>query len=182
MAGDTSHPNAGMDRRYALTVCVSMVLALWCWLEARTLAATQRSHESRLAEVEGMSADALAIPALRTAPRTAADRERPNDELLDQVRVALVAADVPLDHWVGNDPSLPVRVVKTPYKRLRVRLLFEDLSMKQMAGLAYHLIDEDPTLSVSYMRVSAPADRTDDGWNVDLHVSYLIYAPYQEDG
>ena len=182
MKSDTSHANVRMDRRYALTACVSMVLALWCWLEARTFASTQRSHESRLAQVEGMSADALAISALRNAPRMAADRQRPNDELLDQVRGALTAAAVPLDRWVGNDPSLPVRVPKTPYKRLSVRLLFEDLSMKQMAGFAYHLIDKDPTLSASYLRVSAPADRTDDVWNVDLHISYLIYAPYKETG
>jgi len=182
MTSDTSRPAATIDRRYALTVCVSMVLALWCWLEARTFAAKKQSHDAMLTQVEGMSADALAISALRTAPRLAADRERPNDELLGQVRDALTAASVPLDRWIGNDPSMPVRVLRTPYKRLSVRLLFEDLTMKQMAAFAYHLIDKDPTLSVSQLRVSAPTDRRDDTWDVDLHVSYLIYAPSRENG
>jgi len=132
------------------------------------------------AQLERMTEDADGVLRLRTAPRIAVERERPNDELLAEIRDAMERADIPEDLWIGNDPLPPMRIPQSPYKRLATRLRFEALPLKGLVQFAFHLTHADPALSVSSLRLNAPRGRDDDTWDVDLTLSYLIYSPYSE--
>lgn len=112
------------------------LVGLWCWLEHRSLDAREQTYDSLRVQAAQMAADASTIAALSDAPRVAAERERPNDELLDQVRSALIKSNLPERNWIGNDPSNAVRVPKSSYKRLSTRLSFDDVTLEQLSGLA----------------------------------------------
>ena len=163
-----------------VTVSVCILLVAWCWVEARCLASRRDSYRVLLAQIEQMSLDAEKIELLRTAPRLATERERPNDELTAEIRDAMAAVNIPVERWIGNDPLSPVRVPRSPYKRLSVRLLFEELSLRQLVEFSYHLIYTDRTLTIPYLRLFAPHARKDEMWNVDMSLTYLIYSPYDE--
>lgn len=167
-------------RRILLTAAGLAALGAWAWLEARGASSAESSQLALVRQVEQMSQDATQIAKLRIAPRLAAERERPNDELMAQIQGALTAAEVRLDHWLGHDPAPAVRVPKTPYKQLAVRLTLADLTLRQLVQFAFHLTRADATLSVPYLRLTAPKDAGKGTWDVDLKVSYLIYAPYAD--
>ncbi len=166
-------------RLLTLLASVLAMLALWCFLESRGAAQRKAGYRDLVAQTERMALDTQAIKALRNAPRLATERQRPNDELLQQVRDALEAAEIPSEHWIGNEPSAPVRVAKTPYKRLNTRLSLENVHLKRLVAFAHTLVAGDPSLTVSGLRVSTPRSTESDGWNVELAISYLIYSPYQ---
>jgi hypothetical protein len=127
-----------------------------------------------------MSQDVARIELLRHAPHLAVERQRPNDELLAKVQEAIGDADLPTESWVGNDPQPPVRIPRSPYKRLSVRLVFEEITLRHLVQFAYHLTEADATLSIPHFRLSAPRAQSGETWNVDMTVSYLIYAPYND--
>jgi hypothetical protein len=132
------------------------------------------------AQLERMSEDADNILRLRTVPRIAVERERPNDELLAEIRDAMERADIPEGHWIGNDPLPPVRIPQSPYKRLSTRIRFEALPLKGLVQFAFHLTRADPTLGISSLRLGAPRGGDDNTWDVDMTLNYLIYSPYSE--
>jgi len=155
-----------------------LLLSIWSWTAATATDAKRHRHRNLVEETERMSADASRIEQLRTAPRLASDRERPNDELLAQVRDALTTSGIGLEHWIGNDPTPSARIPKTPYKRMSVRVRMEDLSMRQLVLFAYHLTSADPTISISSLHLSGPSGRSDDLWNADVTLSYLLFSPH----
>lgn len=165
----------------AVAVCCLMLLSLWAWLEARTLASSRDSYVALVGQVEQMQADMIALRALRTAPRRATERERPNHELLAEVRQAMDKADMAPERWVGSDPSQPVRIPKSPYKKLRTRLTFENVTLQELVAVAFHLVEADPALTVSSIRITAPPTKTATNWNAELTLSYLIYSPFRKD-
>ncbi len=175
-----NHNHSTVRRTTAVLVCLLMVLGLWSWVESRSLASNRSSYGTLVTQLEQMSGDVQRITALRSAPRLAAERERANDELLAQVRSAMSAAQMAEACWIGNDPAQPVRVPRSPYKRLGTRLSFEEVSMRQLVSFGYHLIDSDATVSISSLRLSTPRKPEPDKWNAEVVVSYLIYSPYQK--
>jgi len=177
---ESRKPRDLQSTRLKAVLVLLLMLCAWCWLEARTLASNRSSYAHLTAHVERMDADSMAIQRLREVPKLAAERERPNDDLLAEVRDALAAAKVPADRWMGNDPSPAVRLPKTPYKRPSVRLLFEGVRSKQLVAFAHEIARRDTALSIRSLRLTAPPDRRDDTWNADLVLSYLLYSPYQE--
>jgi len=163
----------------ALGCCA--LLGAWCWIEASILESRGSSYRSLVKQLEQMSVDSARVRSLRAQPRLATERERPNDELLAQIQQAMTVANIPASHWVGNDPTQPVRVSRSPYRRLAVRLMFEDLTLRQLVQFAYHLTQMDTALSIPRLRLSAPLGTQTDAWNVDLSLSYLIYSPFQSE-
>jgi hypothetical protein len=154
-----------------------LILLLWCWLGHRSLRTARSTHVSLVAQIEQMRADAQRIELLRTAPRIASERARPNDELLAQVRNALEAAQIPLDKWIGNEPDPAVRVPQSAYKRIGTRLSFEDVDLKSLVTFIHCMLSADPSLSITRMRLTAPSDTDTNFWDADLAISYLIYSP-----
>ena len=171
-------PNRNTRTRSALAICAVLCTALWCWLEARGATSTRDSYLQAVRQTEQMSADVNRIQALRAVPQVATERLRPNDELLAEVREALERADLPTTLWIGNDPSQPVRVPKSSYKRLSTRLSFEDVTLRQLSAFSFHLLQQDPALSVSEVRLHAPRSELKGTWSAELTIGYLIYSPY----
>lgn len=163
--------------RLGMLACLALLAALWCWLDYRGLRLQRDSHRSLVSQIERMNADAARIRVLRAAPRLATERERPNDDLLDQVRDAIEHARIPLARWIGNEPSAAVRIPRSPYRRLSTRFSFDGLTMRQLVEFVYQLTELDPSLSIPHVRIHAPASRQGSAWNVDLTLSYLIYSP-----
>lgn len=166
--------------RWAMISGALAAAMLWCWVESRALVSARSSYASAQRQLREMRADAAAIASLRSAPRCATDRERPNDELLDLVRKAISAVDMPPDAWIANDPAEPMRIPQLPYKRLEVRIGFAELTLRHIVQFACKLIELDPTLSIPRVRLTGASKEATDRWNVDLTVQYLIYSPYQD--
>ena len=53
--------------------------------------------------------------------------------------------------------------------------------MRQFLPFAFSLTRQDPTLTVSQCRFTAPGGATQETWNVELTVTYLIYDPQKRD-
>lgn len=166
------------ERWLPITAAIAALSVLWSWREARQARSSRDSFQTLLVQTEQMSRDVNLLESLRSAPRLAADRERPNSELLEQIRRSLEHAGVAADRWLANDPSPPQRLPDSPYKRFETRLTFQDIGLQRLVAMLHHLVDEDPTLSVSRLRLSAPVTDRQPGWNVDLTLSYLVYAPH----
>jgi hypothetical protein len=154
-----------------------LIVGTACWAARHSSNEQFASHGSSMVLLQRTQADAQRILELRDVPRIATERVRPNDELIKQVQTALAAAEIPLEKWIGNEPSPGVRLPRTPYKQLGVRLLFDEITMRQIVQFAFHLTHVDPTLTIAQVRFSAPSGGSHESWNVDLTLSYLLYAP-----
>ncbi len=167
----------GPAAKLALGLLVGAVLALACWLQGRAVRTAQATYAARLAALERMQSDADRIRALRQTPRLAAERQRPDEELLGTVEQALQAAGVPADLWQDSIPQAPVRLPQSPYQRHSTRLYFEDLTLEQIVRFTHALLETDPSLAIPALHLSGGARAESATWNVDLAVSYLVYAP-----
>jgi hypothetical protein len=165
------------SRGLMVTIGIAILAALLCWVETRGVSSACHSYVAMCSQVEQMQKDAARIASLRTQPQRAAERERPNDELIAQVRRALQAARISEERWIGNEPAIGVRISKTPYKKISTKLRFEGLEMRELVIFVHALIDRDQTLSISAVRLTESNDETSVRWNVDLTATYLIYSP-----
>jgi hypothetical protein len=164
-------------RREAILAAFAACAALWCWLEHRAQAARVGSHGAAIRQTEQSHADAARIENLRTAPRLATERARPNDELVAQIQAALTAAGIAPERWVNNEPIPAVAVPKSPYRQLAVRLGLQEVSLQQIVEFCHHLLDKDLALFVGRVRLFGPPGKTDDLWDADIVIGYLVYAP-----
>lgn len=174
----TRSPAQDFKRRLSIMAALAALCLLWSWRAARQAHSSRDSFQTLLVQTEQMSRDVNLLESLRSAPRLAADRARPNSELLEQVRRSLEHAGIVADRWLANDPSPPKRSPDSPYKQYETRLTFQDVGLQRVVAMLHFLVDEDPTLTVSRLRLSAPATDRQSGWNVDLTLSYLVYAPH----
>jgi hypothetical protein len=126
-----------------------------------------------------MRVDARSIVSLRRTPPRAAERLKPNEELLAEVDAALGAAGVSKETWQDSVPQPAQREGQSPYQRLTTRLYFEGITLQELTGFAHGLLSSDSTLFISALRLTAagrsgsqpgPAAK----WNTDLAVSYLV--------
>jgi len=167
-----------------LLLAVGVALAGLWWLQRRALGSVRHTLAAQTSALVRMQADARRIELLRLAPRRAVERFKPNDELLAQIDRALQEAAVPRERWQDSIPQAPQRLADSPYTRHTTRLYFQNLDLRQATSFAYRLLETDPSLSVSSVRIAADR-RTDKAatadhlptWHVDLAVSYLTYAP-----
>ncbi|MCP4589439.1 MAG: hypothetical protein GY842_01715 [bacterium] len=174
------------DRRpgtgLTLLAVACATLAGWWWLQQRALGSAGHALAAQAAALARMETDAEIIAQLRSAPRTAAERRRPNAELLAQIDRALAGAGVPKKLWQDSIPQAPQQLANSPYTRHTTQLYFEDITLRQATALVCRLLGEDPSLSLSSVHVSAGrGSRKNAGgaptWRIDLAVSYLTYAP-----
>ncbi|MBN1513449.1 MAG: hypothetical protein JXB13_15645, partial [Phycisphaerae bacterium] len=141
-------------------------------------------RSAQAAALAQMKADAQRIAFLQEAPRRAADRLKPNDELLAEVDAALEAAQVSRDHWNDSVPQPPERLAGADYTRWTVRLYLEDVPMQAFTRFVHALLGADPTLYLASLRIQ-PARRNAGGnadatWNVEMAVAYDVYAPAEK--
>jgi len=177
-ASSIGAPTIYSRRRLLLTLSAVASVAMLSWFEASGAGSARSSYVALVRQVEQMSRDTAAIQSLRQAPRLAAERERPNDELVSQINKALAGAEIPLEHWIAHDPAPAVRLPRTPYKQLSLRLSLENLSLRQLVAFAFQLVGQDASLSVYRLRLTLPRSGEKGRWNVEMTMAYLIYAPY----
>jgi hypothetical protein len=156
---------------------ICSLAALVCWLQWRALNGAESMYATRARALDRILDDAERIKSLQSTPKRAAERERPNEELLKQVESALRVADVPASLWHDSIPQTPLRLAKSPYLRLSTRLYFEAVTLEQITRFAHALLHADPSLTVSSLHLSSRPQQESAVWNVDLAVSYLVYAP-----
>ena len=154
-----------------------LIAGLACWLGQRSLTSAKEELADSIGRTQQMQADAVQIETLRIAPRLATERVRPNDELIAQVEAAMGAANLPPKHWVANDPAPAVRIPRSPYQQMTVRLSLEDVSLRQVVEFAHALLDKDPGLSIPRLRLTASPKDATDLWNADVGLAYLVYSP-----
>jgi len=160
--------------------CLCLILGLWCWWGGRNLQSRQGYYHTLSKEVLQMNNDVARIKTLREAPRLATEREKPNEQLLDQVRQAMEDSEISRDLWSDNFPTQLMRIPKSDYMRLGVNLSFTRLSMQNLVSLVFHLTQGDPSLSVPKLKLTASQQQSHKVWDVNLILSYLIYSPRSE--
>lgn len=147
------------------------------WVSQTRLADARTRHRAMLTRVVEMSTMGDRIRELRSAPRLAIDRVRPNDELLRQVHDAAHTAGIPADHWRRNDPRPSVRLPDSPYKKVGALITFDRLTIRQLVEFLQKLVAEDSTLSIENLRLTRPDRVPGDAWNAEVTLAYLIYSP-----
>ena len=176
-------PTAPPRTRLVLIAVACFAAACLWWLQQRSLRSTRHTLTTQTAALARMQSDADRIAQLRTAPQRATDRRKPHDDLMAQINRALSAAGVPKKLWQDSIPQAPQRLANTPYTRHTTRLYFERTTLEQVTGFVHQLLEADPSLTVSAIRVTA--DKATDKhrildrpptWRIELAVSYLTYA------
>lgn len=168
-------------RVLAALAMLFVLLSGFAVLQHSSLKSRRHTCAANAVSLDRMRVDAERICALRHSPQRASDRRRPNDELLAQIGTVLHEAAIPDRAWQDSVPQPPQRVPHQPYERLSTRLYFDGLTMSQVARLGHGLLEVDPTLTLSAMRISSErlADQLgsarDARWHVELSVSYLVY-------
>lgn len=170
-------PPHGLRNALLVGLAVCSLAALACWLQWRSLHSARSVHAARVQALDRMQVDSERIRSLQSTPKRAVERERPNEELLTQVESALQAANVPTQRWHDSIPQTPQRLPHSPYLRFSTRLYFEAVTLEQIMRFAHALLKADPSLTVSSLQVSSRPQQETAVWNVDLAVSYLVYAP-----
>ena len=163
------------DRVLVLAAVVG-IAGLWCWLEWRSLESARASVAGGLVQLSRMQADADEIIALRRKPVAAASRSRPNEELLAQVEKSLGAAEIDHGKWRDSIPQPVSRKPGSDYRRHTTRIILSEVTLKQLAAFAYSFTSDDPTLHASATTISNHQEDSD-RFDVDLAVSYLVFAP-----
>ncbi len=172
-----SDPQPQRSRRRALyalgTLCLVLLVA--CWFESRSLGSLENRHAAQTRSLRQMRADVQRIAVLSSAPRGANDHRRSSDELLAQLETALGEVGIPLSRWQDSVPRQPQQVPGSEYRQVATRLYFDELSLEEIIKFAHRLVDQDPSLFVSSVRVSAGRGKNTQTWSVELTVTYLVY-------
>lgn len=176
MPGDMSTPAVRRSRRYVILAVCFIVLSLVAWLQHRALASLADTYQVATERLTSMRADAVRILALEKAPQAAAGRTRASEDLLAQIEQSLSAAGIDRSRWHDSIPQPPTRIPRTDYKQLTTRIYLQSIALRDMAAFILHLQTADPTLRVSAIDLT---NRHAGGpnYDVDLAVSYLVYAP-----
>lgn len=175
MSDDRQSAERGFRGEWLLAGAMAAALVCTClqWRQFHSVRDTVSTASAQLAE---MRTDAAAIRSLRQVPKTASDRARTSQELLGVVEQSLRAANIDRANWQDSVPQPPRQLPNTPYRRATTRLYLDRLTLRQLAALTFDLQRRDETLSITAVDVSRQA-REEGTYNVELAVSYLIYAP-----
>lgn len=159
---------------YALgTLCLVLLVA--CWFESRSLRSLENRYAAQTQSLLQMRADVERITVLSSAPRGADDHRRSSEELLAELEAALGEVGIPLDRWQDSVPRQPQQVPGTEYRQVATRLYFDELSLEEIIKFAHRIVDQDPSLFVSSVRVRAGRANNTQTWSVELTVTYLVY-------
>ena len=170
----------GGQRRLLFSLALCSLAGLACWTQWRVQRSAQSRYDARRVAVQRMLIDAQRIGAMRRAPRRAAERERPKEELLAQIETSLTGAGIPIQLWQDSIPQTPQRLAESPYQRFSTRLYFESISLDQLVRFTHRLLAGDPSLAISSLHLAAPPGGDETRWNADLAVGYLVYAPAEK--
>ncbi|MCZ6654341.1 MAG: hypothetical protein O7D91_15110 [Planctomycetota bacterium] len=172
-----SDPQPQRSRRRALyalgTLCLALLVA--CWFESRSLGSLKNRHAAQTQSLQQMRADVERITLLSSAPRGANDHRRSSEELLAELEAALNEVGIPLDRWQDSVPRQPQQVPGSEYQQVATRLYFDELSLEGIIKFAHRLVDQDPSLFVSSVRINAGRGKNTQTWSVELTVTYLVY-------
>ena len=159
---------------YALgTLCLVLLLA--CWFESRSLGSLENRHAAQSQSLGQMRVDVARITVLSSAPRGANDHRRSSEELLAELEAALGEVGIPLRRWQDSVPRQPQQVPGSEYRQVATRLYFDELSLEEIIKLTHRLVDQDPSLFVSSVRVSAGRGKNTRTWSIELTITYLVY-------
>lgn len=166
-------------QRAAILTGLLAIVSLLGWMQWRALGSMRDTYDAALAQFDQMQADAARIHTLQQTPQAALGRTRANEELLAQVEESLKAAGIDPTSWHDSIPQLPVRLPQSDYKRMTTQVYLEGIAMQQLAAFTHHLRVIDPALRVSSLNITS-RERDSLGYDADLGVSYLVFAPREE--
>ena len=165
-----------LRQRAVLLAGVLVIACMVCWLQWRALASAKDTYRVAVQQLTQIRTDAARIQALQRVPKTATSRERTNDEPLAQVQRSLTAAGIDRSQWHDSIPQPPRRLPQSEYTTHATRLYLEGVRLREFAAFIHHLHVDDPTLRASAINLTNRKSDMPD-YDVDLAVSYLVYAP-----
>ncbi|MBE3068812.1 MAG: hypothetical protein IMZ66_01110 [Planctomycetes bacterium] len=177
-----TRPKSGpVPRRMRIYLVAVLALAVaWAAWSLTRLAEARAAAEGAahdLATCRRLEGDIL---HLRARPATAADRERQSAEVTAPIEKAAREAGLAGDRLVRISPEPAQRVGETEYLEKPTRVLLKNVTLKQLARMAYVLGTPPTGLDLKSVRLTAPSrDASDGTWSAELVFVYLIYEPRQ---
>lgn len=124
------------------------------------------------------------IRLLRTQPDHAAIASQSERALAEEIENSASDAGISQSHIARIEPQSPRRLRDSSYMEHDTMLRLEGITLRQLAQLSNHLKQLSASIGpiyVSALRIDEPSrreqDRNSEHWNVDLTLTYYVYAP-----
>ncbi len=168
-----------MRRRTAvLTLVLAALLGLWLGGSLRHLAAARGRALAASEDLAECRRLADRIRLLRDRSRLAEDRERVPEQTTGRIEAAAKSAGISAARLVRISPEPARRVGETAYKEKPTRVLLRKVTLKQLVAMVHGLTRGEGMLRAKSLRLTAPSrNATDDLWDAELVLVYLIYEP-----
>lgn len=163
-----------------------LAAAGWCWRYC-----AQGQEDAQLSGQEAAECQRLVqrILALRKRPSVAGSEKLESAELSRRIEQAAKSAGIdPTTSLVRIVPESPRLLGDGPYLEAPTNVQLRGLTMQQLFTFLHQLSSSDAALSTRDLRLSAPreatqqtaTDTTQECWEVELTICYLIYAPRKD--
>lgn len=170
-----------MNRRITiwLGVLVTLLAIIGAWSYGQ-LAEARRAGAAAAGDLEACRSLAGHIRRYRQQPARAAEFERASTETTAPIEQAAREAELRDGQLERITPKPPRRLGDSVYKEKPTEVQLRDVSLKQVYDLLSRLTAPQVGLSVRSIRLTAPRpEDTEDRWNCEVELTYLIFDPPQ---
>lgn len=171
-----------MNRRNGiLFVAVAVTAAIFAVAGYLLMIQKEISAHSSYSDYKRCVAMASDIQRLGQKPALASDREKVPSETTGVIERAAKGAGIPPERLVRIVPEPSQRLGDSAYKEKPTQVLLNNLTLQQIVSFLSNVAAAEG-LNHKFIRISAPqADGSDNSWNVEATVTYLIYDPQKND-
>ena len=167
-----------MKRFVTLFLIATAMLALACWWSYDQLRSSREEALCAANDLDACQRYVAQIKSLKDRPSFASGAELLASETTSLIESAAQGASIPANKLLRITPEQPQRVGESPYKEKPTVVLLRDVSLAQVADLAYRLSVAPQPLTAKSLRLTAPQiEDVTDSWSAELVVTYLIFAP-----
>lgn len=178
----TGHPD--MPKKPAfVTALLLAILAVAVVVSATRLMSKTQALRDASENLESCRKLASEISKARQTPSRAVAKASSSMEITKQIEEAARGMNLPATTIVVIEPQAPRRIADSPYKLRVIQVDLKPLLLPEVIALLHHILQRDPTLVVSSLRLSSPARSNDttanaiEQWAPEITLTNLIYDP-----
>lgn len=169
-----------MNRTRRMTIWLVVLSLLLVTVIFHMWTRYQTAYGRALQAKEDLAASEYAIQriqAIQDRPALASDREQLEAETTGRIEQAATEAGIRQESLAHINPQRPQRIGDSVYKHKPTQVLLRKVTLDQTVKMMHAFGGEDGLQPVS-LRLSSPRrDDTGPLWDVELTLTYLIYAP-----
>lgn len=171
-----------MPKNSALVIATLFaVLIVTVVVSATRLMSKSQALRDAAENLETCQTLAADIAKARQAPSRAVAKASSSMEITKQIEEAARSMNLPATTIVVIEPQAPRRIPESPYKLRVIQVDLKPLLLPEVIALLHHILQSDPTLVVSSLRLSSSARTNDtaavEAWTPEVTLTNLIYDP-----